>query len=276
MINKIILNALRIVAITMLPGLVLQAQNLGTNVNRNQTTRASTEVTIKDPSFVIGALIASEMVAKFEKQGYEIDRESMIRGFTSQIIGDLEGRHAELQKAFKIIAEKNEQQNKLALQKQLDENLLMSQNFLLENAKKEGVTAMDSGVQFEVIQAGFGEQPKTNDTVICYIKAHTFSGSLLNDDFSSGKPTRFVVGQATSALAECLPAMRRGALWRIVAPPDKVYGESGLPPHIPGNMGIMYEVELLQFSSQVNNIEKSEPPNSKEGSRFSKDSISLD
>jgi len=271
MIKRIILNATRLVVATLLPGLVLQAQNIETNVNRLHTPGNSTEGIIQDPSFVIGALIASEMLTKFEKQGYEIDRESVIRGFTSQANGELEGRQPELQKAFKTIKEKNEQQLKVALKNELAENWKMSRIFLQENAKKEGVKAMVSGIQIEVIHEGFGEQPKPNDSVICYIKAKTFSGAELLDDFSSGKPTRFVVEQSNLALAECLPAMKRGERWRIVAPPEKAYGESGLPPHIPGNMGIIYEVELLQFSSQVNNIDTREFPDAQGGSQFSKD-----
>ncbi len=271
MIKRLILNATRLVVVALLPGLVLQAQNIETNVNRPNTSGTSTEEILKDPSFVIGALIASEMLTKFEKQGYEIDRESVIRGFTLQANGELEGWQPDLKKAFKTIKEINEQQFKVALKNELAENWKMSRSFLLENAKKEGVRAMVSGVQIEVIQEGFGEQPKPNDSVICYIKAKTFSGAQLNDDFSSGKPTRFVVEQSNLALAECLPAMKRGARWRIVAPPEKAYGESGLPPHIPGNMGIIYEVELLQFSSQVNNIDIREFPDAQGGSQFSKD-----
>jgi hypothetical protein len=55
--------------------------------------------------------------------------------------------------------------------------------------------------------------------------------------------------------------MKRAARWKIIAPPEKAYGETGLPPKIPGNMGIIYEVELLQFSSQINNVELRESIN---------------
>lgn len=255
---------LRAAIVLIIAGSTTQAQQLDSVVGQSREpgeSLAGKAVTMEDPGFVLGALLARDMLMKLEKQGYELDRESLMRGFAAQLNGDLKNRQQELQKAYQMIQEKNQQQRELARQQEKIENLKFTQNFLQQNSRKEGVKTLETGIQVEVIREGFGEQPGDGDTAVCYIKATTFSGTELNDDFRSGSPTRLVINQAVPALAECLPEMKRTARWKIIAPPEKAYGEAGLPPRIPGNMGIIYEVELLQFSSQINNVEFKEPVN---------------
>lgn len=257
--------------VSILAGSMMQAQELDSIDVQNGVAGASSvgKAAMDDPGFVLGALMARDMLMKLEKQGYELDRESLMLGFAAQINGDLQNRQQELQKAYQVIQQKNEQQRQLARQQELADNLKFTQEFLQQQLKKEGVKKLESGILVEVLSEGFGEKPGNGDTVVCYIKASSFSGNVLNDDLSSGSPTRFIVNQAVPALAECLPQMKRAARWRIISPPEKAYGEAGLPPRIPGNMGIIYEVELLQFSSQINNVEVRKPVNVPGGTQTS-------
>lgn len=117
--------------------------------------------------------------------------------------------------------------------------------FLAENAKREEVTVLDSGLQYEVITAAEGDKPSLQSTV----RTH-YHGTLINDEvFDSsvqrGQPAEFPVNGVIAGWTEALQLMAVGSKWRLFVPSNLAYGERGAGGKIGPNATLVFEVELL-------------------------------
>lgn len=124
-------------------------------------------------------------------------------------------------------------------------NLEQSQAFLAENAKKEGVVTLESGLQYRVIQAGEGESPQANSSVNVNYKGSLIDGTEFDSTYERGKPMTFQVKKVIKGWREALLLMQEGAKWELYIPPQLGYGKRGLRKTIPPNSALIYEVELL-------------------------------
>lgn len=119
------------------------------------------------------------------------------------------------------------------------------------SAPQETVTT-ESGLKYEVLEPGDGgERP----TVTSFAKVH-YTGTFENGDvFDSsrerGQPAVFSVGGVIPGWTEGLQLMTRGARYRFVIPPELGYGERGQPPAIPPSSTLLFDVELIDFSSAM-------------------------
>ncbi len=123
--------------------------------------------------------------------------------------------------------------------------------FLAENGKKEGVTTLASGLQYEVLNEGTGT---TNPSVGSTVSVH-YTGSLINGDvFDSsvqrGEPATFPVNGVIRGWTEALQLMKIGDKWNIYLPYELAYGERGSGPKIPPFSALVFEVELLEIIAQ--------------------------
>ncbi len=124
--------------------------------------------------------------------------------------------------------------------KESDGNLKQGQEFLAENAKREGVVVLDSGLQYEVLAEGSGDSPSAADVVSVNYKGSFISGEL----FDSGEGVSFQVGQLIPGWVEALPLMKTGAKWKLFIPSDLAYGPGGTG-NIGPNTTLIFEMELL-------------------------------
>ena len=124
-------------------------------------------------------------------------------------------------------------------------NLEQSQAFLAENAKKEGVVTLDSGLQYKVIQAGEGKSPQSTDSVSVNYRATLTDGTELDSSYERGKPSTYQVQKVIRGWREALLMMKEGDKWELYIPPQLGYGKRGLRNRIPPNSALIYEVELL-------------------------------
>jgi FKBP-type peptidyl-prolyl cis-trans isomerase FklB len=117
-------------------------------------------------------------------------------------------------------------------------------SFLQENGKKEGVTTLPSGLQYEVLQTGTGAKPASNDRVTVHYKGYFMDGEVFDSSIERGEPTTFGVTQVIAGWTEALKLMSVGDKWRLFIPYDLAYGENG-KGSIPGYSTLLFEVELL-------------------------------
>ncbi len=125
--------------------------------------------------------------------------------------------------------------------------------FLAANAKKPGVVVRPSGLQYRVLQNGYGKRPTTLETVTV-----AYSGSLINgkvfDATEAGLPATFTGGDQGWHLIpgwmEALLLMREGDHWQLVIPANLAYGPRGAGDGvIPPNQTLVFDLELVKVTT---------------------------
>ena len=123
-----------------------------------------------------------------------------------------------------------------------------NQRYLTENAKKKGVIIRPSGLQFRIIQNGYGKRPTSTDTVKVY-----YTGTLINhvifDGTSPGLPASFKLNSVIPGLIEAMQLMREGDHWLLTIPPNLGYGVRGSPDGgkaVPPNQVLIFDIRLLE------------------------------
>ena len=146
----------------------------------------------------------------------------------------------ELMKQVKAMLE--EQQNTQAAG-----NLESGNLFLAENAKKEGVTTTESGLQYKVITAGAGATPTETDTVVTHYRGTLIDGREFDSSYSRNKPATFPVKGVIKGWTEALQLMKVGAKWQLFIPSNIAYGASKRSELILPNTALIFEIELLEI-----------------------------
>ena len=122
----------------------------------------------------------------------------------------------------------------------------LADQFMLANAKREEVTTTDSGLQYEVLEAGEGgESPSAQSTVITHYHGTFVDGTVFDSSVDRGEPLEFGLNQVIPAWTEALQLMSVGDKWRIAAPPHLAYGEQGAGDSIPPNTALVFEIHLI-------------------------------
>ena len=121
--------------------------------------------------------------------------------------------------------------------------------FLEANKKKEGVVTLPSGLQYKVIKQGDGVKPKATDTVKTHYRGTLVDGKEFDSSYKRGEPAQFPVGGVIKGWTEALQLMPVGSKWQLVRPSDLAYGEQGAGADIPPNSVLVFEIELLEVSS---------------------------
>lgn len=120
------------------------------------------------------------------------------------------------------------------------------QNFLNENAKKEGVITLPSGLQYQVLSEGTGKKPKATDQVKCHYEGMLVDGTLFDSSIQRGEPATFGLNQVIAGWTEGLQLMKEGAKYRFFIPYHLGYGEHGAGSSIPPFAALIFDVELIE------------------------------
>lgn len=178
----------------------------------------------------------------------ELDVDAFVQGFRDKLEDrELKYSEQEIQEALKamntLVRGEREAQRKIDAEK----NLEASKSFLEENAKREGVTTTESGLQYEVLSPGSGEKPRPADRVQVHYHGTLRDGTVFDSSVERGKPSEFAVGGVIKGWQEALTLMPKGAKWKLFIHPDLAYGERGSGRNIGPNEVLIFEVELLEI-----------------------------
>ena len=118
--------------------------------------------------------------------------------------------------------------------------------FLAENAKKEGVKTLPSGLQYKVVTEGKGKKPTKSDTVSVHYKGTLIDGREFDSSYKRNEPAEFPVGQVIKGWTEALQLMSEGSKWQLFIPWQLAYGERAVGDLIGPHETLVFEVELLK------------------------------
>jgi FKBP-type peptidyl-prolyl cis-trans isomerase FklB len=202
----------------------INAQNLNTEMEK--------------VSYSLGVNVAKSV----KNQGLEsIDSEAIAQAFTDVFEGnELKISEQEsnviLQEYFGKLAQKAQSQNVEA-----------GQNFLAENAKRDGVVTTATGLQYEVLTEGSGDSPKETDQVTVHYHGTLIDGTVFDSSVERGQPATFPVNGVIPGWVEALQLMNPGAKYKLFIPSNLAYGERGAGGAIGPNATLIFEVELISI-----------------------------
>ena len=126
-------------------------------------------------------------------------------------------------------------------------NSKQEKTFLDNNAKREEITALPSGLQYEILTAGDGAKPKATDKVKCHYEGTLIDGTVFDSSYRRGEPAVFGVNQVIAGWVEALQLMSVGSKWRLYIPYRLGYGEHGAGSSIPPYSTLIFDVERLEI-----------------------------
>ena len=127
-------------------------------------------------------------------------------------------------------------------------NLKAGQDFLEANKSKPGITALPSGLQYEVINTGTGGKPLATNKVTCHYHGTLIDGTVFDSSVQRGQPATFPLNMVIKGWTEGLQLMAAGSKWRFFIPPQLGYGDKQLSAQIGPNSTLIFEVELISVS----------------------------
>lgn len=120
--------------------------------------------------------------------------------------------------------------------------------FLAANAAKRGTVVVPGGLQYSIIQSGYGKRPAQYDTVSVYYKGSLINGTVF-DSTEPGLPASFPVNKLIPGWTEALELMREGDHWELVIPANLAYGARGAGDGlIPPNQVLVFDLELVKVT----------------------------
>jgi len=173
-----------------------------------------------------------------------VDADAVAQGVIDALSGkDSQVARPDLEEAFRTIGTR--MQEKQAQQAKAQAKV--GELFLAENAKKDGITVTESGLQYEIISAGTGEKPTAKSRVKTHYHGTLIDGTVFDSSVQRGEPIDFAVGGVIAGWTEALQLMPVGSKWRLYIPHNLAYGERGAGASIAPFSALIFDVELLDI-----------------------------
>ena len=192
-------------------------------------------------SYGIGRQIGDQ-VASNPFEG--LDADAVAQGVLDALNGaEMAVEVEDLRNAFGVINERIQAEREVQAKEASAEGV----KFLEENAKKDGVTVTESGLQYEVLVEGNGEKPTAASTVRTHYHGTLIDGTVFDSSYDRGQPAEFPVGGVIKGWTEALQMMPVGSKWRLAIPYELAYGEQGAGGAIGPYQTLVFDVELLEI-----------------------------
>jgi FKBP-type peptidyl-prolyl cis-trans isomerase FkpA len=202
-------------------------------------------------AYAVGSSFSQQVNTILERQaevGMELDKEIILQGITDTLRGNAQLTDEEVKEVLQAYSEEVQA---AAEKKMQEENAKIAEEnkaFLAENAKAEGVTVTESGLQYSVITKAEGAKPKADDTVTVHYVGTLIDGTEFDSSVKRGQPATFPLNRVIPGWTEGLQLMNVGEKYKFVIPADLAYGEQGAGS-IPPGAALIFEVELLEIKA---------------------------
>lgn len=172
-----------------------------------------------------------------------IEADLFYRGFADALRQDT--THFKQAEAEKYFQQKQEADKKAKEEKLYGPNRRAGEDFLKENAEKDGVITTPSGLQYKVLVKGDGDVPQMSDKVQVNYEGRLIDGTVFDASAKHGdKPSEFQPDQVIKGWTEALTMMPVGSKWQLYIPQELAYGERNMG-NIKPYSALIFDVELV-------------------------------
>lgn len=195
----------------------------------------------------LGYALGHDLARSLENAKDEIDTAALKRGIDDAFGGKEPLMDEESREEVKTaVAKRLQAQAAKKHDQEAQANLEEGQAFLRDNAKNEGVKTTESGLQYQVMTEGEGENPTAQDKVTVNYKGTLIDGTVFDSSYDRGEPVTFPLSNVIKGWTEGVQLMKPGAKYKFFIPAELAYGERGAGGRIGPNEALVFEVELLE------------------------------
>ncbi|MCU4676386.1 FKBP-type peptidyl-prolyl cis-trans isomerase [Catenovulum sp. 2E275] len=219
----------------------------------SQQTQQKEAVTLQNmtekQAYGLGVNFGAQLKATVEQinsVGLSLDMDMVKKGVEDSLAGSPALSEQEIQAAMQELQQQHQQMETAKREEEGKKFLEEGEKFLAENAKKEGVKTTESGLQYEVVEAGEGESPKATDTVKVHYTGTLIDGTKFDSSVDRGEPATFPLNRVIPGWTEGVQLMKVGSKYRFYVPYNLAYGEhgtGGIPPYST----LIFDVELISI-----------------------------
>jgi len=203
----------------------------------------------EDMGYAMGFQIGQQILAEQKDMGSPVDAKAMAAGLADAVAGAApkmdEPRFRAALASLEATLRRKQQEMMIRMQAVAKENLEKGATYLRDKAAEKGVTALPSGLLYEVLSEGSGPQPGPGDVVLAHYAGRHIDGRQFDATDPAGEPFAFRLSEVVPGWQQALPLMKAGSKWRLHLPPALGYGEQGSPPAIGPNEVLVFEITLV-------------------------------
>jgi FKBP-type peptidyl-prolyl cis-trans isomerase len=223
-------------------------------VNAGPTAAAGKEepdkTTIQDRKDKISYAFGVDLGRDLRRQENDLNLDLLLSALKDALAGkQLLMTDEEVTATLKQVETEQKQDHEHAKAMISERNRREGEAFFSENAKKEGVVTLPSGLQYKILKKGDGKTPTLDDKVICQYRGTLVDGTELDSSYKRNLPATLPVKGIMAGWAQALQLMSVGSKWQIFIFPQLAYGEKivgGIGP----NAMLIFEVELLSIQEK--------------------------
>ena len=205
----------------------------------------------------IGVQFSQQMLPQFNTMlyGEDSDTKANTDQLLSALVSTLKNQDLAISKTEANELVQNEfekaQEDQMARQEedmksQYEDAIASGNEYLAENAKREGVITLPSGLQYEVLTKGNGAIPTSSDQVKVHYHGTLIDGTVFDSSVERGEPAVFGVTQVIPGWTEALQLMPVGSKWKLYVPYDLAYGTADRGEIKPFS-NLIFDVELISI-----------------------------
>jgi FKBP-type peptidyl-prolyl cis-trans isomerase len=190
-----------------------------------------------------------ELARSLQRQKNNVNPELLMRAAMDALAGKpLLMTGADAAEILKKLDAEQKQDWRHAMGMISEKNKSAGETFFVENAKKQGVVTLPSGLQYKILKEGKGDKPALDDRVVCEFRSTLLDGTEFDSSAKRGHPLTLPVKGLIKGWTQALQLMPVGSKWQLYVPPQLAYGERGLPPSVGPNAMLIFDLEVVSIA----------------------------
>ncbi|WP_019531539.1 FKBP-type peptidyl-prolyl cis-trans isomerase [Dasania marina] len=213
---------------------------------------AEKTVTLDDSAKRVSYGMGIGLGERIAQESIEVDADAFALGMKHALAGgERLMTQEEVMAEMQTFQQQQMEKQKAAQTAIADQNKQAGEAFLAENAAKEGVITLDSGLQYSVITEGAGAKPSATDTVEVHYRGTLIDGTEFDSSYKRDATVSFPVNGVIAGWTEALQLMPVGSKWNLYIPSDLAYGPGGTGGPIGPDATLIFEVELVSIKDDA-------------------------